>query len=82
MLMNFPTPGRRHPSKAYLALSASSAPRIVNLACEVSPESGMPVAAVSPEVGSLPINALAIALALAAGISDPTAADWSPQGQV
>jgi len=51
---------RRRPSKAYLTLSGRSPAS----QAEVVPR---PLDRPSPEIGSLPINALAIALALAAG---------------
>lgn len=60
MLMNLSAQGRRCASKAYLALTKSAGLDSCNSANQT------PV--VGPEIGSLPINALAIALALQAGI--------------
>ena len=68
-LMKAALPDRRRPSKAYLALTGATGPRSwnpVRLAAVVGGSSLDPF-----EIGSLPINALAIALALKAGISNP-----------
>jgi hypothetical protein len=64
---------RRRPSKAYMELTVATEPRswkLVSLAAAVGRWSLDP-----REIGSLPINALAIALALKAGISDPNLGD-------
>ena len=60
-------PGRRHASKAYASLTAGDQPR------QADPRNRLPVVrhcalqSANAEIGSLPINALAIALALTAG---------------
>ena len=59
--------GRRRPSKAYLTLSGAVGPRSRSLAGQAAPVAPWPLDRPSLEIGSLPINVLAIALALAAG---------------
>jgi hypothetical protein len=63
--------GRRRVSKAYLSLSGVSEPHSGNLTNQAAPVTPCPFDRTSPTIGSLPINALAIALALATGFSDP-----------
>jgi len=72
-LMKPAIPDRPRASKAYVALAGVARPtncRSVNLA-EAMVE--CPLDPANPEIRSLPINALAIALALKASISDLTA---------
>jgi hypothetical protein len=59
--------GRRRASKAYLALSGATGQGSRSFASQVELVAPWPLDRASPEIGSLPINALAIALALAAG---------------
>jgi hypothetical protein len=63
--------GRRRASKAYLSLSGAAGPRRRKLASQAAPVAPCPLDRASPEIGSLPVNVLAIALALATGFSDP-----------
>jgi hypothetical protein len=60
---------RRRPSKAYMELTLATGPRRWNPVSLAAAVGGRPLDPL--EIGSLPINALAIALALKAGISDP-----------
>jgi hypothetical protein len=61
--------GRRRASKVYLSLSGAAGPRGSDLANPAA--APWPFDRPSPEIGSLPVNVLAIALALATAFSDP-----------
>jgi hypothetical protein len=63
--------GRRRPSKVYLSLSGAAGPRSRKLASQPAPVAPRSLDRAGPEIGSLPVNVLAIALALATGFSDP-----------
>jgi hypothetical protein len=65
--------GRRRASRAYLIFSGAAQPRVCDLASQAAPAVPQVLDRARPEIGSLPINALAIAVALAAGFAHP---DW------
>ncbi len=69
--MKHAAPDRRQPSKAHRALAGVTGPRSCNPVSLAAAAGRWPLDLVSAEIGSLPINALAIALALKAGTSDP-----------
>ena len=71
MSMNVSAPRRRRHSKAYLAPRARGGERTFDLAPEIPFSTGRLFVPVGSEVGSIPINVLAIALALTAGLSHP-----------
>jgi hypothetical protein len=63
--------GRRRVSKVYLSLSGAAGPGSRKLANQAAPVAPWLLDRASPEIGSLPVNVLAIALAIATGFSDP-----------
>ena len=69
MLMKPTVPDRRRGSKAYLALTGVGGPRSCNAMSSAAAVAERSFDPVNPEIGSLPINALAIALALGVGFS-------------
>ncbi len=71
MLTKPPVASRRYASKAYLALTGEDALPHRRCAGEAAFVALQALDPVTTEIGSLPINALAIALALAAGFRDP-----------
>ena len=71
MLMNFSAPSRRRHSKAYLAPYAQRWEQTFNPASEIPFPRRQLLAPAGSEIGSIPINVLAIALALAARLSRP-----------
>jgi hypothetical protein len=70
MLMNLSAPDQRRASKAYSALTSVAGSSSCNSLIQTR-VAGLSLYSLSPEIGSLPINALAIALALQAGACDP-----------
>ena len=66
MLMKPSVPNRRSASKIYAALTCAAGARTADPALPMAAAQQWRLQSVNPEIGSLPINALAIALALTA----------------
>jgi hypothetical protein len=69
MPVKLSVPSYRHTSKAYAALTRATGSRNRDATDPIAAPPEWPVNAAGLAIGSLPINALAIALALMAGIS-------------